>query len=177
MKKTRNTNVADFLKCALINKHGNKNHLVCDEIGLPLDSHRKECRADIYNVDYDKVTIFEIKSSKQDFDTDFNKMKYYQYLKYCDYLYFVVQPELYEYINSKLFDEVYNIPNNNIGIYVVNKYGNLECKRRAKNNKVIDRSEKSINHIRDKINTQLRYRYYRQTSKILTDLQKELHDD
>jgi len=163
MKKSINTNCADFLKSTLILQLGMlKNNLLVEEIGLPLIGHKKECRADIFAINgakKDKISIYEIKSSKQDFLTDFNKYKYLKYNNYCNYLYFVVHKDLFDFVYEKLFcgTEENNKLNKHIGLYEVSDNGYLSCRKRASNTKNtfdIDITEKYLNK-------QLKFRYFK----------------
>lgn len=158
--------LADYIKSSIIlNKGMYKNNLTVDEIGLPLEGSTKNFRADIYdiNIKENKITIFEVKSSKQDFDLDFKKGKYLNYLLYCDYLYFCVHIDLYKYVNEMLFentDEI-NELNRNIGIYIIDDTGLFKCMKKAKKSEFFNLKENEIHSIINKVNIQLKYRYYR----------------
>ena len=159
--------IADYIKSLIILNQGMyKNNLTVEEIGLPLEGSTKNFRADVYdiNIKEEKITIFEVKSSKQDFDTDFKKGKYLNYLLYCDYLYFCVHVDLYKYVHEMLFenpDDSLNDLNKNIGIYIINDLGLFKCMKKAKKSEFFNLKENEIQKIINKVNTQLKYRYYR----------------
>lgn len=120
-ENTRDTSIADFLKAIVIHNKGFlKNSLTVDEVGLPLNDCKKKFRADVYELNNkNKVTIYEIKSSKQDFLSDYNKLKYLNYKQYCNYFYFVIPEKLYEFINEKLYDEKNGLPELNKRDWIV----------------------------------------------------------
>jgi len=116
--------IADLIKSSIIQRRGFKGHCLVDEVGLPLDaSWDNQYYADVFEITKDKkVVIYEVKSSKQDYRSD---KKWHNYLKFCEYFYFVAPKDVIEIIKDE-------VPKH-IGLYVyMEKINHLECERPAR---------------------------------------------
>ena len=148
--------IADYIKSSIISKRAIKGNLVVEEVGLPFGDtwDKKEYRADVMEITKDdKVIIYEVKSSLQDFKSD---NKWENYLYHCHLFYFVAPNDVIKYIKE-------NVPNT-VGLYKVDNYGNLLCERVSRNTG----SQVDVSITRNNLQIQLGYRY----CKIHTNFKK-----
>ena len=153
--------IADYVKSSIISKRAIKGNLTVEEVGLPFGDtwNKKDYRADIMEITKeDKIIIYEVKSSLQDFKSD---NKWENYLKHCHLFYFAAPKHVIEYIKE-------NVPKT-VGLYRVDTYGNLMCDRVARNTE----SNPDINLTRENLQTQLIYRY----QKLHRDFKKNNKDE
>ncbi|NOQ31762.1 MAG: MmcB family DNA repair protein [Helicobacteraceae bacterium] len=123
--------IADLIKSSIIQRRGLKGHMIVDEVGLPLNAYWENTYyADVFEITKDnKIIIYEVKSSKQDYRSD---KKWKNYLQYCEYFYFVAPREVIEIIKNE-------VPKH-VGLYTYEK-DYLECIRasRRHNKDLVDK--------------------------------------
>lgn len=126
--KPSNLYKSSVFKKFIINNIRDK-YYVCEEVRI------KNLRFDLLSIEKykenPKVIGYEIKTSKNDLIQD---IKYENYLKHCNILYFVVPQTLIEVAKEKINES--NLKKH-IGIYSLDKEGNLKLIKRAVSNKKV----------------------------------------